>query len=153
MKYNTNDGGEDMYTVKQVADILGVSVHTVRFYDDKGLIPGTKRNSANQRIFDEMQLEWLFVSITLRNTGLSLAEIRHYIDLYQQGNATLKERYQIMLEQRKQTLKDMEDLKQRLAVLDRKIEHYGKLLSGEDDTWDHEYMQNLIWKGKKKNGN
>ena len=47
-----------MYTVKQVADILGVSVHTVRFYDDKGLIPGKKQNSANQRIFDEMQLEW-----------------------------------------------------------------------------------------------
>ncbi|MBD5556882.1 MAG: MerR family DNA-binding transcriptional regulator [Roseburia sp.] len=30
-----------MYTVKEVAELLGVSVHTVRYYDDKGLIPGT----------------------------------------------------------------------------------------------------------------
>lgn len=138
-----------MYTVKQAADILGVSVHTVRFYDDKGLIPGTKRNSANQRIFDDMELEWLFISLTLRNTGLSLAEVKHYIDLYQQGDDTLEERRQIMLEQRKRTLSEMEELKQRLEVLDRKIEHYSKLLDGEDDVWDHAYMQNLIWKGNK----
>lgn len=139
-----------MYTVKQVADILGVSVHTVRYYDDKGLIPGTKRNSANQRMFDDNELEWLFVSITLRNTGLSLAEIKRYITLYQQGDDTLKERYQIMKTQRKRTLQEMEDMKLRLAVLDKKLEHYGKLLDGEEDTWSHEYMQNLIWKGKKK---
>lgn len=74
-----------MYTVKQVAEILGVSAHTVRFYDDKGLIPGTKRNDANQRIFDDLDLEWLFVSITLRSTGLSISEVRHYIDLYNLG--------------------------------------------------------------------
>lgn len=139
-----------MYTVKQVAAILGVSVHTVRYYDDKGLIPGTKRNSANQRMFDNDELEWLFVSITLRNTGLSLAEIKRYITLYQQGDGTLKERYQIMQAQRERTLQEMEDLKLRLAVLDKKLEHYGKLLNGEDDTWSHEYMQNLIWKGKRK---
>lgn len=135
-----------MYTVKQVADILGVSVHTVRYYDDKGLIPGTKRNSANQRMFDDDELEWLFVSITLRSTGLTLAEVKRYITLYQRGDSTLKERYQIMQTQRAKTLQEIEDMKLRLAVLDKKIEHYGKLLNGEEDTWSHEYMQSLIWK-------
>lgn len=49
-----------MYTVKAVAELLGVSVHTVRYYDDRGLIPGTKRNAANQRLFDDMEVEWFF---------------------------------------------------------------------------------------------
>ena len=80
-----------MYTVKEVADILGVSVHTVRYYDDQGLIPGTKRDSYNQRIFDDMELEWLFVSISLRDTGLPLKEIKRYIELYQQGDSTLQQ--------------------------------------------------------------
>lgn len=35
-----------MYTVKELAELLGVFVHTVRYYDDKGMIPGTKRNAA-----------------------------------------------------------------------------------------------------------
>ena len=65
-----------MYTVKEVAEILGVSVHTVRYYDDQGLIPGTKRDSYNQRIFDDMELEWLFVSISLRDTGLPLKGLK-----------------------------------------------------------------------------
>lgn len=140
-----------MYTVKQVADILGVSVHTVRYYDDNGLIPGTKRNSANRRIFDDNELEWLFVSITLRNTGLSIAEIKRYISLYQQGNGTLEERYRIMLAQKEHVMRELADMKMRIDVLDKKIEHYGKLLNGEDDPWNHEFMQNLIMKGDKRN--
>ena len=81
-----------MYIVKEVAELLGVSVHTVRYYDDKGLIPGTKRNAANQRLFDDMEVEWLFVSLTLKNTGLSLKDVKHYIELYGQGDSTLPER-------------------------------------------------------------
>lgn len=136
-----------MYTVKEVAELLGVSVHTVRYYDDKGLIPGTKRNAANQRLFDDMEVEWLFVSLTLKNSGLSLKNVKHYIDLYQQGDSTLQERYKLMTEQKEKTLHEMEDLKLRLALLDRKIAHYGKLLEGEEDTWSHEYMQTLIREG------
>ena len=138
-----------MYTVKEVAELLGVSVHTVRYYDDKGLIPGTKRNAANQRLFDDMEVEWLFVSLTLKNTGLSLKDVKHYIELYGRGDSTLPERYEIMRKQKEKTLQEIEELKLRLAVLDRKIDHYGKLLEGEKDTWSHEYMQELIRKEAK----
>lgn len=138
-----------MYTVKEVAELLGVSVHTVRYYDDKGLIPGTKRNAANQRLFDDNEVEWLFVSLTLKNTGLSLKEVKRYIELYQQGDSTLQERYKIMTAQREKTFAELEALKLRLAVLDRKIEHYGKLLEGGEDEWSHEHMQSLIRKGQK----
>lgn len=138
-----------MYTVKEVARLLGVSVHTVRYYDDRGLIPGTKRNSANQRLFDDMEVEWLFVSLTLKNTGLSLKDVKHCIELYGQGDPTLPERYEIMRRQKEKTIQEIEELKLRLAVLDRKLDHYGKLLEGEEDTWSHEYMQELIRKGAK----
>ena len=117
-----------MYTVKAVAELLGVSVHTVRYYDDRGLIPGTKRNAANQRLFDDMEVEWLFLSLTLKNTGLSLKDVKHYIELYQQGDSTLQERYKLLREQKEKTLREMENLKLRLAVLNRKIDHYRKLL-------------------------
>lgn len=138
-----------MYTVKEVAELLGVSVHTVRYYDDNGLIPGTKRNAANQRLFDDLEVEWLYVSLTLKNTGLSMKDVKHYIELYGRGDSTLPERYEIMKKQKEKTIQEMEELKLRLAVLDRKIDHYEKLLEGEEDTWSHEYMQELIRKGAK----
>lgn len=111
-----NQEADHMYTVKEVAELLGVSVHTVRYYDDRGLNPRTKRNSANQRLFDDMEVEWLFVSLTLKNTGLSLKDVKHYIELYQQGDSTLPERYELMRKQREKTLQEMEELKLRLAV-------------------------------------
>ncbi len=114
MLYDTIKEAKSMYTVKEVADILGVSVHTVRYYDDQGLIPGTKRDSYNQRIFDDMELEWLFVSISLRDTGLPLKEIKRYIELYQQGDSTLQQRFEIMSKQREKTLEEIEKLEQRM---------------------------------------
>ena len=147
MLYDTIKEAKSMYTVKEVADILGVSVHTVRYYDDQGLIPGTKRDSYNQRIFDDMELEWLFVSISLRDTGLPLKEIKRYIELYQQGDSTLQQRFEIMSKQREKTLEEIENLRLRIKVFD----HYAKLLAGKEDEWSHEYMQKLIWKGRKKN--
>ena len=151
MLYTAIKEAKTMYTVKEVAEILGVSVHTVRYYDDQGLIPGTKRDSYNQRIFDDMELEWLFVSISLRDTGLPLKEIKRYIELYQQGDSTLQQRFEIMSKQREKVLEEMENLKLRIKVLDRKVDHYAKLLAGKEDEWSHEYMQKLIWKGRKKN--
>ena len=44
MLYTSIRDAKSMYTVKEVAEILGVSVHTVRYYDDQGWIPGTKRD-------------------------------------------------------------------------------------------------------------
>ena len=117
-----------MHTVKAVAELLGVSAHTVRYYDDRGLIPVTKRNVANQRLFDDMEVGWLFLSLTLKNTGLSLKDLKHYIELYQQGDSTLQERYKLLREQKEKTHQEMENLKLRLAVLNRKIDHYRKLL-------------------------
>lgn len=105
-----NQEADHMYTVKEVAELLGVSVHTVRYYDDRGLIPGTRRNSANQRLFDDMEVEWLFVSRTLKNTGLSLKDVKHYIELYGQGDSTLPERYELMQKQKEKTLQEMEEL-------------------------------------------
>lgn len=57
-----------MYTVKEVTELLGVSVRIVQHYEDNGLIPGRKRNSANQWLFDDDEVEWLFVSLTLKDS-------------------------------------------------------------------------------------
>lgn len=75
-----------------------------------------------------MEVERLFLSLTLKNTGLSLKDLKHYIELYQQGDSTLQERYKLLREQKEKTHQEMENLKLRLAVLNRKIDHYRKLL-------------------------
>lgn len=138
-----------MYTVKEAADILGVSPHTVRYYDDQGLVPGSVRDAAGNRAFDGMAMEWLFVAVTLRKTGMPLADIRRYEELYARGANTVGERLRIMRDQRERLLAQMEELRVSLELLDRKVEHYERLAAGEPDEWSHEYMQDLIERNRK----
>nr|WP_319941496.1 MerR family transcriptional regulator [Metabacillus sediminilitoris] len=48
-----------MYTVKEVAKLLELTDHTVRFYTDKGLVPNLKRDKNNNRLFDDDSIKWL----------------------------------------------------------------------------------------------
>lgn len=44
------------YTVKDVAKIMNVSTHTVRYYDNEGLIPFVSRTQSNVRLFSDYNL-------------------------------------------------------------------------------------------------
>lgn len=138
-----------MYAVKEAADILGVSPHTVRYYDDQCLVPGSVRDAAGNRVFDGMAMEWLFVAVTLRKTGMPLAEIRRYEELYARGAHTVGERLRIMRDQRERLVAQMEELRVGLELLERKVEHYERLAAGEPDEWGREYMQDLIERNRK----
>ena len=141
-----------MYSVKDVAEIFNISVHKVRYYDDCGLIPDVMRDSSKKRIFSDESLEWFFICIILRNTGLSIKNIKNYVELYKKGDSTVKDRLNLMILQKEKVLSEMEDLKMRLEILDKKIEYYSKIIDGEKISWDHDFIQNLIWKEKNKNG-
>ncbi len=48
-----------MYTVKEVAKLLDLTEHTVRYYTDKGLVPSLQRDKNNNRLFDQQSINWL----------------------------------------------------------------------------------------------
>lgn len=135
-----------MYTVKETAELLGISAHTVRYYDNLGLIPGSSRGAGNQRLFDDEAIEWLFVCTALRSTGMPLKYVKEDITLCQKGDSTLPQRYALMLESRKKIIAELHRQEIRLKFLDRKLEHYGKIMNGSPDTWDHDFIRRLIWK-------
>ena len=118
------------YTVKQLSDKLGISVHTIRFYDDQGLFPEVARDNYKNRIFTEESLSWVNLVLCLRNTGMSISEIKHYINLSQEGDSTVLERYQIILDQKKKAEEDLKAMHKRLEVLAHKEKYYEDLLAG-----------------------
>lgn len=120
-----------MYTVKETAELLGISVHTVRYYDSLGLIPGTSRGTGNQRLFDDDAVEWLFVSLALSGAGMSLKDVKEYIRLYQEGDSTIPERYALMLRSREKVIAEIHKQKLRLEVLDHKINHYRNIFASK----------------------
>lgn len=125
-----------MYTVKQAAKILGMTEHTIRFYTDKGLVPSVYRDRNHNRQFDERSIKWLTGIKRLKECGMSIQDIKRYVELCLEGDGTVQERYHMMLEQRKKAYALLEEAKRLAAYMDHKVEHYHDISAGlrEDDT-------------------
>lgn len=117
------------FTVKQISDRFNLSVHTIRYYDDQGLFPDVTRDPHGARLFMEDNLEWISLVVCLRNTGMSIADIKHYINLCKEGDSTIQERYHIILEQKKRVENEMLEMQHRLDVLNKKEKYYEQLMS------------------------
>ena len=126
-----------MYTIKEVADKMDISEHTLRFWAKSGFFPFVKRNENNIRQFSENDLEWVKIVKCLRSVGTENKAIKRYIDLCILGDSTIKERYGIIQDTKKKALEQMEELKQQLALLDYKENFYQNLIENNlKDTWN-----------------
>ena len=65
------------YTVKEMAEKMGLTTYAVRYYDNAGLIPEVGRSSGNSRLFSDYNLAWLKIVHCLRSTGLPITDLLH----------------------------------------------------------------------------
>ncbi|NOU98803.1 MerR family transcriptional regulator [Paenibacillus planticolens] len=112
------------YSVKDVSEMFQISPHTVRYYTDQELIPGVTRDQNGHRIFDDAALGWLRTIIAFRTAGMSIDMIRHYLDLYNQGEETFPARYQLLVQQQQLTKQKLDDLSRQLEVINMKVQSY-----------------------------
>jgi DNA-binding transcriptional MerR regulator len=113
-----------MYTVKEVAKLLDLIEHTVRYYTDKGLVPNIKRDKNNNRLFDDKSIDWLTGVKYLKQSGMSLDAIKAYVDLCLEGDSTVQERYKIILAQKAVVLAQLEEAQRRAKYMEDKSNHY-----------------------------
>lgn len=108
--------------ISDVSKKVGLPVATIRYYSDLEMIPSLKRDTDGQRIFDDEAIVWLEGIKFQRDLGMSLAEIKKFIELSQDPNtAALKKRHQILLEQRIKANQRMLSSADTLKRIDLKI--------------------------------
>ena len=66
--------------------------------------------------------------LCLRSTGLSVAEIRRFVELAEKGPSTVRERYEIILAQKRRAEAERAAIDHKLEILERKLAHYEKQL-------------------------
>jgi DNA-binding transcriptional MerR regulator len=120
------------YTITQVAEKMNLTAYTLRYYEKEGLLPFVERTESGIRRFTDSDLDWLSLICCLKGTGMSVKNIREYIDLYMRGDETLHERMQIFIEQRENVLKQIKELEKHLAKVDGKIKFYEKACAAYD---------------------
>lgn len=118
-------------TMKEFAKKYNVSEHTLRYYTDIGILP-CKRDSGNRRIFDSESENWMQGILCLKGCGASIDDIKEYcrLCLLEENEENLQARYQIIVKQRKQAYKRVEEALATAKYMDEKVKHYEKILKG-----------------------
>ena len=112
------------YTIGEVSAQLGIPAPTLRYYDKEGLLPFVRRSESGVRVFTDSDLEWLHMIECLKRSGLSIKEIKEFVDLYVEGDSTLEQRRDIFYRRKDAIEREMEALKETLEFVSYKCWYY-----------------------------
>ena len=114
------------YTPAKAAEKIGISAHTLRFYDKEGLLPNVGRDEHGNRRFTDNDLQWLSLLQCLKNTGVSLKDIKRFAECTTIGDDTIDERLALFESQTENVKQQIAELQRYLGLLEYKLAFYQK---------------------------
>ena len=121
-----------MYTMKEVCQIVGWSYETLKYYCKEGLIPNVKRDKNNYRVFDENNIEWIKGLQCLKKCGMSLKDMRMYLDyLYAKVLFSIPERVDMLNETKEDLERRLSEIQESLDYIEQKKELYIDMQEGK----------------------
>jgi DNA-binding transcriptional MerR regulator len=117
---------DDVLTIQQVAQITGLSAHTLRYYERAGLMRlHVGRDDANgYRFYTREHVTWIEFIKRLRATGMPIRDIQRYTELLRQGEQTVAERIQLLKEHRSRVEEHLSEVEHYLSAITKKIAYY-----------------------------
>ena len=123
----------------EVCREVGMTYQTLKFYCNKGLVPNVKRDKNNRRMFDEHDVEWIKSLTCLKRCGMSIEEMREYLDMCLQGESSIPERKVMLAEKRERLVEQLAQVQASIDYIDWKQGFYDDVLAGRI-----EYFSNLL---------
>lgn len=79
-------------TIAEVSRMFEISADTLRYYERIGLLPAVPRTSGGIRDYGEKDLGWIAFIKRMRSAGLPIEALIEYVELFQQGDASIQAR-------------------------------------------------------------
>ena len=128
-----------MYTMKQICERPDMTYEALKFYCNQGLVPNVKRDHNNRRVFDEHDLHWIQDLSCLKRCGLSIQEMKDYLQLCLEGESTIIPRKEMLAKKQEELRSTIKELEDSVAYINWKQNFYDEVLSGK-----RPYVSNLI---------
>jgi DNA-binding transcriptional MerR regulator len=125
--------------MKEACNEVSMTYEALKFYCNEGLVPNVKRDENNCRVFDERDINWIKGLTCLKNCGMSIQEMKIYLELCLAGEASIPARKIILAQKRDELLHRIAVLNDSVSYIDWKQQFYDDVLSGKT-----EYVSNLI---------
>ena len=121
----------EKYQMKEVCEEVGITYETLKYYCNEGLVPNHERDSNNYRIFDENDIGWIKGLTKLRDCGMSIKDMKRYMELCYEGEGSIEERKEMLEDTRKELEQEIARVNESLNFIDTKQAYYDDVLAGE----------------------
>ncbi len=128
-----------MYTMMEACRETGLTYQALKFYCNEGLIPNVHRDKNNRRYFDDATVKWIKDLNCLKKCGMSIEEMKEYLELCLQGPKSIAVRQQILARKQEALQQQLDKIKESMDYIDWKQNFYNDVLSGR-----RPYISNLI---------
>lgn len=128
-----------IYPMMQVCKKTNMTYQALKFYCNEGLVPNVKRDKNNRRVFDERDVAWIESLTCLKKCGMSIQEMKEYLELCLQGPSSIPRRKELLAEKQAALRETIRELEGSVAYIDWKQNFYDEVLSGK-----RPYESNLI---------
>ena len=112
------------YSIMEAGKKLGLSIHTLRYYEKAGLMPEIMRNETGSRVYTDSDISWIYLIRRLRDIDMPIQNIRDYINLLKNPNSTLEERRSMVETFKKEIDGKLRKYKIVQSLIDKKLEFY-----------------------------
>lgn len=113
-----------VYTIGEMAKLLGVAPSTLRYYDKEGLLPFMERSEGGIRVFQDKDFEFLQIIHCLKAAGMQIKDIRKFIALVMQGDETIEARLALFQKRKKEVENQIVELQETLDTIRFKCWYY-----------------------------
>ena len=122
-----------MYSIGQVAEMFGLPISTLRYYDKQGLFPNMERVSGIRK-FSEQEIEALRVIECLKKAGMEIKDIRQFMDWCAEGPSTYPQRKKLFEMQKAHMEEEIARMNRTLDMLKFKCWYYEQAIKdGSED--------------------
>ena len=111
-------------TIKEVCEQFNLTADTLRYYERVGVIPEVTRTAGGIRDYREEDIKWVENAVCMRDAGVPVEMLIEYVKLFQQGDATIEARTNLLKEARERILEAKKRYDMALERLDYKIGRY-----------------------------
>ncbi len=116
-------------TISKMAQLCGLSPHTLRYYERIGLMQAVGRGADGHRRYSTQDVDWLAFITRLRTTGMPISRMLEFAAYRRAGDSSIPERRALLEAHTDSVRARIDELQACLVILQDKVGYYRALES------------------------
>ena len=117
------------FPISTVAEMTGLSIDTLRYYEKIGLAAPPERGVGDRRLYTEEDIGKLRFLTYLKRTNMPLRRIRAYVERYAEQDE--EQCYALLAEHKQSIERQIAEMKETLTLIEYKLQHFQDIKDGK----------------------